>query len=145
MTRSPFAIDVAWVSPWSSDAGWPGVCCYNYLQCRFPRPFATFVDIRVGCGDFAAQGVAETGNLVGEADRTELGRFQQKSGESGEGSLPLVCGGGDEMEMETGTGTETEMGDAPSFPHQQNSRFVPCRPLTSLPRLVLRPGRNLHS
>lgn len=46
------------------------------------------------------------------------------------------------MEMETGTetGTEMEMGDAPSFPHQQNSHLVPCRPLTSLSRLSCAPS-----
>lgn len=74
------------LSPWLSDTLYlllvtdvfRNDCLYFFYRiCRRPARL----------WGFAAQGVAERGSRVGEADRTELLQLQQKSGESGEGSL----------------------------------------------------------
>lgn len=87
-----FAIDVAWSVALAPLTLWllimAGVFCDNFQQCYFPRPLAGFVGIRLGCGDLQPRALLKGANRVGEADRTELVQFQQKSGESGEGSLP---------------------------------------------------------
>lgn len=90
MTSSSFAIGIAWsvalalrhsASPdgrrLSQQLFTVAFSPSFYRICRWPARL----------WGFAAQGVAERGNRVGEADRTEL-VFQTKSGESGEGSLP---------------------------------------------------------